>query len=64
MSASGPSLSWATTPGATYRVAYKNNLADPEWTYLPNTVTATGSVTSWSDTAKAPQRFYLIVQTQ
>ncbi len=64
MSASGPSLSWATTPGATYRVVYKNNLADPEWTYLPNTVTATGSVTSWSDTAKAPQRFYLIVQTQ
>ncbi|MBC8095560.1 MAG: glycoside hydrolase family 9 protein, partial [Akkermansiaceae bacterium] len=64
LNASGPSLSWASTVGASYRIAFKNGLGDPTWTYLPNTVTATGAVTSWTDTDKASQRFYLIIRTQ
>ncbi len=59
-----PTLSWASTAGAGYRIAYKNNLGDAQWTYLPNTITANGSVTTWSDTSKAAQRFYLIQQVQ
>jgi hypothetical protein len=64
MSASGPTLSWASTPGAVYRIAYKNSLADSTWTYMSNTVNSSGNTTSWTDTDKRSQRFYLILQIQ
>ncbi|HET7625233.1 MAG TPA: hypothetical protein VFM25_08205, partial [Verrucomicrobiae bacterium] len=61
-SPSGPTLSWASTNGASYRIAYKNNLSDPTWTFLPDTFNSTGAVTSWIDTEKLPQRFYQIIR--
>ncbi|HYG24102.1 MAG TPA: glycoside hydrolase family 9 protein [Verrucomicrobiae bacterium] len=64
VTAGSPRLSWASTAGAAYRIAYKNSLGDPAWTYLPNSITATGSQTSWTDTSKTGQRFYLILQVQ
>jgi hypothetical protein len=64
MNSAGPSLSWVSAAGAKYRIAHKTSLADAEWTYLPNTVTSTGSVTTWTDTDKASQRFYLIIRIQ
>ncbi len=64
MSASGPTLSWASDNGAAYRIAYKDRLDDPEWTYLPGTVTSAGTTTSWTDTAKKSQRFYMIIRVQ
>ena len=64
MNASGPTLSWASTNGAAYRIAFKNQLSDPAWTYMTNTVDSSGNATSWTDTEKLPQRFYLIIQTQ
>lgn len=61
---SGPALTWPSTTGAAYRIAYKNNLADPAWTFLPGTIFATGNSTSWSDPEKQPQRFYSIIRVQ
>ncbi|HLP77106.1 MAG TPA: hypothetical protein VK327_09320, partial [Candidatus Paceibacterota bacterium] len=64
MSAVGPTLTWSSTAGAVYRIAFKNSLADPAWTYLPNTVSSTSALTSWTDNDKKPQRFYLIIRVQ
>jgi hypothetical protein len=64
MNAAGPTLSWASTDGAAYRIAFKNDLSDTTWTYLPNTISSTSVMTSWTDTDKKPQRFYLIIRVQ
>ncbi len=53
---------WASIPGATYRVQYKNNLDDPAWTDLPGDVVATGTTAMKTD-ATVPgiaQRFYRV----
>ncbi|MDB6122171.1 MAG: hypothetical protein JWQ71_1164 [Pedosphaera sp.] len=56
-------LTWQTYPGKTYRVEYKNNLIDPNWTTLGSDQVAVGSSLSASDAVNAnPQRFYRIVQ--
>jgi len=64
MTASGPGLSWASMPGAVYRIAYKNSLSDANWTYADSSITATSTTSAWSDSEKPPQRFYLIVRIQ
>lgn len=57
-----PTVTWPSAAGSVYRVAYKNNMSDPNWTILPTPITATGSTTSWTDTTpnKPGQRFYVI----
>ena len=64
MQPTGQSLNWNSTSGAVYRIAYKNNLSDPTWTVLGSDITAGGSTTSFTDTNKQPQRFYLIMQVR
>ncbi len=39
-------VSWNSVSGQTYRVQYKNDLNDTNWTDLPPDITATGSVTT------------------
>ena len=60
---SGATLSWPSTNGAVYRIAYKNSLTDPVWSYMATSITASGSRTSWTDTSHQPQRYFLIIQT-
>jgi hypothetical protein len=64
MNPAGPTLSWPSTSGAVYRIAFKNRLSDPAWTYTTNTLNSAGNLTSWTDTDNLPQRFYLVIQTQ
>jgi hypothetical protein len=55
-------LTWATEPGHTYRVEYKDDLGDPAWKELSDSVTAATATTSWTDTTASParQRFYMV----
>ena len=55
-------LTWPSVAGKIYRVAYKNALTDPSWTYLTGDITATGATTAWIDATAAgsSQRFYRI----
>jgi hypothetical protein len=55
-------ITWASTAGKTYRVAYKNSLADASWTNLSPTVTATGTSASFIDatTGASKQRYYIV----
>ena len=64
MNGASPTLSWASTNGAAYRIAFKNSLSDPAWTYTSNTLNSAGNLTSWTDTNNLPQRFYLVIQVQ
>ena len=58
-------LRWTSLAGKVYRVEYKTDLSDPGWTALSGDVSATSSLTTWSDTtAGGPRRFYRISQTQ
>jgi peptidoglycan hydrolase-like amidase len=54
-------LSWEAIPGTTYRVQFKNDLDDAEWTNLPPDVTASTSVASLTDSPGVAQRFYRIL---
>jgi hypothetical protein len=53
---------WASTSGQTYRVLYKNSLADAQWTDASGPITAVGPESSWADdqVKDAAQRFYAI----
>ena len=55
----GPTITWNSTSGKVYRVAFKNNLGDPQWTPLAGDVTATSSVSRFVDTTAGTrtQRF-------
>lgn len=58
----GPTLTWPSRPGETYRVQFKDNLGDPSWQDVSGTVTVTGNQASLTDTAPAVgQRFYRVV---
>ncbi len=54
-------ITWASAPGKTYRVAYENSLSDATWTDLSGNITATSTATSWTDKAasKSTQRYYV-----
>ena len=56
------SLSWDSTPQAGYQVWYKNNFHEAQWTALGQTVTASGSSTSWIDNSAQGKemRFYRV----
>lgn len=59
-------ITWDSVAGQVYRVQYKNNLTDANWTDLPPDVTATGPTANKTDVVGSlPQRFYrvLLVQT-
>jgi hypothetical protein len=55
-------VSWLSVSGKTYRVQFRNSLADPGWNDLPGDVTAMGATTSKTDTTTAgqSQRFYRV----
>ena len=60
----GMMLTWPSTAGANFHVAYKNNLTDANWVDFGLDNIAAGSTTSWLDTATngAPQRFYSVFE--
>jgi hypothetical protein len=66
MTTNGPTLSWSSEAGVTYRVHYKNNLADTNWMQVSQTITAAGPSSQWIDTIAtgAPHRFYRISVVQ
>jgi hypothetical protein len=58
-------LAIGATVGKTYRVEYKNNLDDEQWTILPSappTVATSNTLTFTDNTGALPQRFYRVVQ--
>lgn len=56
------SFSFGTTPGRTYRVDYKNDLNEVDWTPLGgNQVAAGASITVTDNVTASPQRFYRAV---
>jgi hypothetical protein len=57
------SLTWDSEAGRTYRVQYKNDLAEPEWSNLPGDVNASGNGASKTDTTVDgfDQRFYRVI---
>ena len=62
--AGGILLSWPSTAGQTYRVVCKTNMTGSDWTELSGPITATDSMTSWTDQTIGSdrQRFYRIEQ--
>lgn len=62
----GMRLDWTSLPGQVYRVLFKINLTDTNWTDLSGPLTATESLSSWTDTLTTgvSQRFYRIQEMQ
>ncbi len=55
-------ITFATIPGITYRVEYKNALEDPEWRTVDVPITAPENTLTINDAlGENPQRFYRIV---
>jgi hypothetical protein len=57
----GATLTWSAIPGATYRVQFKDDLTDTNWTSLVPDVTTNGPTASITDTPSVQQRFYRIL---
>jgi hypothetical protein len=54
-------ITWEAVPGRTYRVKFKNDLADADWQPLPGDVTATDTTASKTDTLIGmTRRFYQV----
>lgn len=60
-SSTNATLTWSAISGAKYRVQFKNDLNNTNWTDLVPDVTATGPVASITDTPGVAQRFYRIL---
>ena len=57
-----PTLTWTASPGAAYRVQFKNDLSDPAWQDVNGLLTLVGMHGSITDfTPAASQRFYRLV---
>jgi len=58
-------ITWTSTAGKTYRVAYKDNLTDANWTDLSGNITAASNKTSWTDSSAgaSKQRYYVVYVT-
>ena len=58
-------VTWSSTVGKTYYVAYKTSLTDAKWTNLSGPITATGTSTSYVDStaSKSTTRYYLVYVT-
>ncbi len=56
-------LMWNATPGRTYRVQYRDGLAEGNWVERPELVTAGGTTATWIDTSPSTtgHRFYRVV---
>lgn len=54
-------LTWNAIPGSTYRVQFKENAADTNWTDLAPDVVATDDVASQEAPAGGSQRFYRVM---
>jgi hypothetical protein len=55
-------INWSAASNSTYRVLYKNDLSDANWTDLTPDVTATGSTASYTDhPGQVSGRFYRII---
>ncbi len=55
------SISLASQPGLNYTLLYKDNLSDPDWTPLPNSIPGTGDTITLQDPAPSPtNRFYCV----
>jgi hypothetical protein len=60
-SSTNATLTWSAIPGTTYRVQFKADLSDTNWTDLAPDVTATGPTASLTDSPGPTQRFYRIL---
>jgi hypothetical protein len=62
----GATLTWPSVAGASYQIAYKDQLTDPTWKLTGATVSGQANITSWTDSGSKTQaqRFYLIIRTQ
>ena len=54
-------LTWSAIPGAKYRVQFKDDLNNTNWTDLVPDLAASGSAASMADTPAVAQRFYRIL---
>ncbi len=54
-------LTWSAIPGQKYRVQFKNNLTDANWSDLVPDVTASLATASINDPVSATQRFYRVL---
>ena len=56
-------LLWSAAPGRTYRVEFKNNIGDTDWTVLIRSVTAIGTTAVKQDPGAASEahRFYRVL---
>ena len=62
VSSSGVDVTWNSMPGRLYRLQYKSNLADLDWSIISNDVVASASVTIRRDpTVPDQQRLYRVV---
>ncbi len=57
----GNNLAWNSVSNWTYRVQYKTNLTDANWTDLPGDVLATNVISSKTDVAVPTQCFYRLL---
>ena len=57
-------ISWPSAAGQGYRVMGCTNISNPSWADLSGLVTATNTMTTWTDPASGSfrQRFYRIAQ--
>jgi hypothetical protein len=56
------SLAWSTYSGQTYQLQYNPDLSSSSWINLGNSITATNSLTTFSDViGTGTQRFYRVV---
>lgn len=53
-------LTWSAIPGAKYRVQFKNQLEETDWTDLLPEVTAGGATAEFNDPLGSVQRFYRV----
>lgn len=61
VSGSDFNLTWTAIPGQKYRVQFKDDLNDPDWTDLAPEVTANLTSATKSDPLRATQRFYRVL---
>ncbi len=58
-------ITWSSVAGATYRVVYKTDIADPDWQTLGDDLTGSSTETTFTELIPAEpgtQRFYAITQ--
>jgi hypothetical protein len=53
-------LSWTAIPGRTYRVQYKTDLNENNWSELGDNIIATGNTASKTDAMVGNIRFYRV----